>query len=146
MDSNWTLRQHYEDWVPKEDRRRFFRIEQSLGSLEDDPGCKEASSTLFWQLFFFMHKMSDEAKGSNIRDGGLSGTVFESSFCDRICNIVWALVEKSPEVLGTDAYGRSAVAFVELHLTTILLRAFRKGLWQGSDSIDKLLAIGEDAF
>jgi len=42
----------YEDWVSEEDRNRFFRIEQTIGELESSPTCQEASSTLFWQVFF----------------------------------------------------------------------------------------------
>ena len=48
----------YEDWVPKEDDKRFFRIEQTVGELEKNPICQEASSTLFWQVFFGLEELS----------------------------------------------------------------------------------------
>lgn len=48
----------YEDWVPKEDRNRFSRIGQTIGELENNPVCREASSTLFWQVFFGLKGLS----------------------------------------------------------------------------------------
>lgn len=48
----------YEDWVPEEDRNRFTRIEQAIGELESNPSCREASSTLFWQVFFGLTELS----------------------------------------------------------------------------------------
>jgi hypothetical protein len=42
----------YDDWVPEKYRKQYFRLEQTMGSLEVDPLCLNACSTLFWQLYF----------------------------------------------------------------------------------------------
>lgn len=49
----------YEDWVPAVDRHRFPDIERSIGELETNPLCREASSTLFWQVSFGLQQLSD---------------------------------------------------------------------------------------
>jgi hypothetical protein len=52
-------RSSYENWVPEEDRKRFFRIEQTIGELDNNPFCREASSTLFWQIYFILQNLKD---------------------------------------------------------------------------------------
>lgn len=51
---NSEARYKYEDWVTEQDRSRFFRVEQTIGALEDNPILREAASTLFWQVFFYL--------------------------------------------------------------------------------------------
>ncbi|MCL0057603.1 hypothetical protein M1N05_00840 [Dehalococcoidales bacterium] len=48
----------YEDWVPEEDRNSFPRIEQTITELQNNPVCREASSSLFWQIFLGLEELS----------------------------------------------------------------------------------------
>jgi hypothetical protein len=71
----------YEDWVPEEDRNRFFCIEQSIGELEANPVCREASPALFWQVFYGLKELTPVIQfEAEIRKMESNGYSFDEAF------------------------------------------------------------------
>jgi len=162
-------RSDYRDWVPDEDQQRFFRIEQTVGELENNPTCREASSTLFWQAFFYLKKYHDQRGLETILEGATSvedakkaeildlaekakGIIegewsnFDIQLLNRFHEVLNRLRDESPRLIRKSPDELVASAFVQLHLVTILLRAQRKGLWGSPELLDSLMDIGMKAF
>ncbi len=160
----------YEDWVTEEDRNRFFRIEQTIGELESSPTCREASSTLFWQVFFGLKEVSSvieferTVESSEIEPSvkeqllalvrkEWSGVVqhtwagLDSAILDRISNLVSGLNRESVTDAKEDGQDKLiSVAFTQLHLATILLRVISKISWGSPEVAEDLISLGEKAF
>jgi len=123
-------RETLDDWVPEEDRSEFFRFEQSLGRLEQDPVCRRAASTLFWQLYYGLDQVQDKVTVLNrVHEVYRAG---RDNFRERIA-------QKQDDPLA-DA------AFVQLHLVTILLRAIAGHIWGNPELVDDLVNVGKNAF
>ena len=118
----------YEEWVPEKDRNSCFRIEQSLGELENNTRCREAASTLFWQIYFRQYA--------------------ENTDLSILLNSVYDLVVEEAKRRKAEAAdpGLQSSAFVTLHLVTILLRAVRDQRWGSGELVDDLVRIGASAF
>lgn len=163
-------RLNYEDWVPEEDRNKFFRIEQTIGELENNPICQEASSTLFWQAFLGLEElsaviefeMSAESMEIELSDKEqLLALVrkdyrgktqhpwmgLDHAILNRIFNVSLGL-DQEPLMNAKEAGQDTllSVAFTQLHLATILLRVISKISWGSPEVADDLMSLGERAF
>ncbi len=118
-------RVNYEDWVPAIDRAAFHRLEQSLGKLEEQPSLRAAASTLFWQIYFDWHKGMDIAK---------------------LNHRIYALYSTIDSSKSTDIQEAMDEAYVQIHLTTILLRMIRTGMWGTHELCDELVSAGQRSF
>jgi hypothetical protein len=151
----------YEDWVPEEDRKRFFRIEQTIGELENNPICQEASSTLFWQVFLGLKKgsatiefmknvqsiepsPSKEALSAELREKYIGPA---HAKLDRIFNVLLGLNREPMTNVREGGQDRLlSVAFTQLHLATALLTSISKISWGSPEVAENLISLGERAF
>jgi len=137
-------RSHYEDWVSEENQKKYFRIDQTMGTLDDDMLCKDACSTLFWQAFFSL----PHSKTFRIINGGVhfdeEWKTIDFSILDRIYDLVGKIQNNLNVEITTDIL--TDKAFIILHLTAVLLSAQRKISWGSPEIVDKLIDIGERAF
>jgi len=118
----------YNDWVPEDDRLEFFRIEQSLGTLEEQSMYQIAASTLFWQLYY-------------LNDKPIAVAVL-----DRL-NAIIDKLEKQRLSSSVNCTPKDLLnmAFVQLHLVTALLVANDDINWISSEVIEDLDDIGNKA-
>jgi hypothetical protein len=105
-DRNKDLTLKYEYWVPEEDRKKFFRFEQSLGIIENDPTCRAAVSTLFWQGYYGFKGKLDR---------------FDNSTLSRLENLFLKVNDQLIEQPSEQAL--RARSDFNIHLSTILLLA-----------------------
>lgn len=182
--------------MPEEDRNKFFRIEQPVDELETNPVCREASSTLFWQVFFGLKELSAVIEiERDVQSMEQVGYSFDQAFSavigeenrdkeaallalfrkdyreknwqsvppsliqqhpwigldvailGRIFNVLLGLDRESVmDIKGGGQDRLLSVAFAQLHLATILLRAVSKISWGGPEAAENLISLGERAF
>lgn len=144
-------------------------MEQTIGALEDNPILREAASTLFWQVFFYLEAVETARPISELEELISSADPatrekamvelerlkaqlqeewanFDLTLLNRIHNTSLMLSETTRDALAREPNELQANAFVQLHLATILLRAIRKQLWGSPELIEELARIGETVF